>query len=48
MRNKQIYGLTFYSKKRFFKWIEEHEDKIDWDEGVGLEWYYKEEDAETE
>ena len=41
-----MYGTTFSSKKQFLKWIEEHEDEIDWDEGVELGWYYKEEDEE--
>ena len=46
MGYKQMYGTTFSSKKQFLKWIEEHEDEIDWDEGVELGWYYKEEDEE--
>ena len=47
MRYKQIYNLTFYSKEEFLKWIEKYGDKFEWNKGVGLEWYYKEEDAET-
>ena len=46
MGYKQMYGKTFSSKKQFLKWIEEHEDEIDWDEDVELCWYYKEEDEE--
>ena len=29
-----MYGQTFHSKREFFKWIDENEDKIDWDEDV--------------
>ena len=47
MRHKQIYNLTFYSKEEFLKWIEKYGDKFEWNKGVGLEWYYKEEDTET-
>ena len=48
MGYKQMYGQTFRSKREFFKWIEEHEDEIDWDEDVELGWYYKEEDEEDD
>ena len=41
MRDKQIYKLAFYSKEEFLKWVEKYGN-----EGVELEWYYKEEDAE--
>lgn len=43
MRYKQKYNLTFYTKEEFLKWVEKYGN-----EGVELEWYYKEEDAETE
>lgn len=42
----QLYGKTFSSKKQFLKWIEEHEDEIDWGEYVELGWYYKEYDED--
>ena len=44
MMNKQLYGRTFSSKKEFIKWFEEHEDEIDWDYGVELSQYWKEEE----
>lgn len=44
MSNNQMYGKTFHSKKQFLKWIEENEDKIDWDAYVEFAWYYKEEE----
>lgn len=46
MGYEQMYGKTFRSKREFFKWIEEHEDEIDWYEDVELGWYYKKEDEE--
>ena len=46
---KDLYGKTFYSKKEFLKWLEENEDKIDWDYDVEFDWYYKDEiEPETE
>ncbi len=48
MKNKQLYGKTFQSKREFFKWLEQNEDNIDWDEDVELGWYLKEEDDEGE
>lgn len=39
--NRQLYGKTFSSKKEFFKWLEENEEKIDWDYDVEFEWYWK-------
>ena len=39
--DKQLYGTTFSSKKSLLKWLEEHEDEIDWDYDVELSWYYK-------
>ena len=46
MMNRQMYGKTFSSKKEFFKWLEENEDRIDWDYDVELGWYWKD-DKET-
>ena len=46
MEYKQMYGQTFHSKREFFKWMEENEDKIDWDEDVELGCYYKEDEEE--
>ncbi len=43
---RQLYGKTFNSKKEFLKWIEEHEDEIDWGEYVELGWHYKEYDED--
>lgn len=43
---RQLYGKTFNSKQEFLKWIEEHEDEIDWGEYVELGWYYKEYDED--
>jgi hypothetical protein len=43
---KQMYEHTFSSKKEFFKWLEENEDKIDWDWEVEFAWYWKEKDDE--
>ena len=28
MGYKQLYGQTFHSKREFFKWIEENEDRL--------------------
>ena len=39
--DKQLYGTSFSSKKALLKWLEEHEDEIDWDYDVELSWYYK-------
>ena len=39
--DKQLYGSSFSSKKSLLKWLEEHEDEIDWDYDVELSWYYK-------
>lgn len=44
MMNRQMYGKTFSSKKEFFKWLEENEDRIDWDYDVELGWYWKDDD----
>ena len=41
-----MYEHTFSSKKQFFKWLEENEDKIDWDWEVEFAWYWKEKDEE--
>ena len=43
---KQMYEHTFSSKKQFFKWLEENEDKIDWDWEVEFAWHWKEKDDE--
>ena len=44
MKEKQLYGQEFSSEKRLLAWIEKNRDKIDWDYGVELTWYYKEEE----
>ena len=41
-----MYGRKFQSNREFFRWREQNEDKIDWDEDVELGWYWKEEDEE--
>ena len=46
MGYKQMYGQTFHSKREFLRWIDEHKDEIDWDEGVELGRYYKEDEEE--
>lgn len=43
MKERQIYGQSFETKRELLSWLEENEDRIDWDETVGVEWYYKEE-----
>ena len=48
MKEKQLYGQEFSSKKRLLEWIEKNADKIDWDYDVQLEWYYKDEEEEDE
>lgn len=44
VKEKELYGRSFSSKKEFLKWFKEHEDEIDWDYDVELSWYYKEEE----
>jgi hypothetical protein len=44
--NKQMYGKEFCSKRQFLKWLEENEDKIEWEDGVEFSWYYKDEEVE--
>lgn len=43
MKERQIYGQSFETKRELLAWLKENEDRIDWDETVGVEWYYKEE-----
>ena len=42
--NKQLYGKTFSSRKEFFKWLKENEERIDWDYDVEFEWYWKDDE----
>ena len=43
MEDKILYGHFFTSKKALFEWVEKISNEIDWDEGVKLGWYYKNE-----
>lgn len=46
--DKQLYGQTFISKRQFLKWFENHQNEIDWDEEVTLEFYYKKEEEKDD
>lgn len=45
---KQKYYVDFISKKQFYKWLEEMEDKIDWDEGITLDFAYNHDEIEEQ
>lgn len=46
MEDRVKYGQPFATKKHLLEWLETEGDKIDWDEGIWLEWYYKKEEEE--
>ena len=48
MLMKQKYYVDFISKKQFYKWLEEMEDKIDWDEGITLDFAYNHDEIEEQ
>lgn len=45
---KQKYYVDFISKKQFYKWLEEMEDNIDWDEGITLDFAYNNDEIEEQ